>query len=57
MLSCVTIVVFYVISYDMTALNIATRYNELGLALDRISNIELLPVEALVHTSQHTSSI
>jgi hypothetical protein len=49
MLSCVTIVVFYVISYDMTALNIVTRYNELGLALDRISNMELLPVEALVH--------
>jgi hypothetical protein len=49
MLSCVTIVVFYVISYDMTALNIVIRYNELGLALDRISNMELLPVEALVH--------
>jgi hypothetical protein len=32
----------------MTALNIATRYNELGLALDKISNMELLPVEALV---------
>jgi hypothetical protein len=32
MIPYIRIVVFYVISYDMTALDIVTRYNELRIA-------------------------
>jgi hypothetical protein len=33
MILCIEIVVSYIILYDMTALNIVTRYNGLGIAL------------------------
>jgi hypothetical protein len=39
MISCIEIVVSYVILYNMIALDIMTRYNKLGLALDQIGPV------------------
>jgi hypothetical protein len=39
MISCIGIVITYVISYGMTALDVVIRYNRLGIALVLIVSV------------------
>jgi hypothetical protein len=46
MIPYIRIIVFYVISYDMTALDIVTRYNELRIA--RVLALAILSTLAIL---------